>query len=299
MACSSPSPQSSIILLALLLILLSTTKTTAAGITIPASPLQELETMLQVLRNRGYTLFTNAIATSDVQYQLTTSSAAEETPTPPFTLFAPVDELLFALDMSADAEAYVSTLKYHVIPNRLHTFTDLRNLSFPFLETLLPHYSVLIGKIREGYVDTVNNATVGVMVDGVRLSEPDLFVGSRIAVHGIDGILLTGLNMKPQFDRIENGSGHFAPTGSPSAKTELNRNITSKRAPSPMNPTISPATHSIGKNPAAAPGILQDKAEKKKKNKKQQPVRHVRGGRVFHRRRSRGHGHHPHRPEDL
>ncbi|GFQ02669.1 fasciclin-like arabinogalactan protein 19 [Phtheirospermum japonicum] len=262
--------------------------------------------MLQVLRNHGYTLFTNAIATSDVQYQLTntTTSADADIPTPPFTLFAPVDELLFSLDMSADADVYVNTLRYHVIPNRRHTFADLRNLSSPFLETLLPHYSVLIGKIRDGHVDLFDNATVGVMVDGVRLSDTDLFLGSRIAVHGIDGILLTGLNMNHQFDRKENGSGHLSPSGYPAAKPELDRTITSKGTPTPMNSTVSPVTHSNGKNSTAPPGILQDKAEKslsgKKKTKKQkQPGSHRRGVRVCHRRRSRGHEHCHHRLEDL
>ncbi|KAH0682301.1 hypothetical protein KY289_020053 [Solanum tuberosum] len=34
-----------------------------------------------------------------------------------------------------------------------------------------------------------------VTIDGVRVSDPNLFVGSRFVVHGLDGILLTGFNM--------------------------------------------------------------------------------------------------------
>ncbi|KAL6554798.1 hypothetical protein OROGR_006056 [Orobanche gracilis] len=196
MANPSPPSKPSIILL-VLHVLLTTTTTAPSNV-----PLQELETVREVLTNHGYILFTNAIATSDLQYQILTTptntsafAATEEAPTSIFTMFAPTDELLFALDMSSDANAYIRTLKYHVIPNRRHTFSDLKTLTSPFLETLLPHYSVLIGKTRDGDVVLPDNATVGVMVDGIRLNRPDLFLGPRLAVHGIDGILLTGLNL--------------------------------------------------------------------------------------------------------
>lgn len=52
-------------------------------------------------------------------------------------------------------------------------------------------------------------------MDGVRLEYPDLFVGSRIAVHGIDGILLTGLKMSRDLEGNDDGSDQFPPVGSP------------------------------------------------------------------------------------
>ncbi|GER51841.1 vacuolar fusion protein mon1, partial [Striga asiatica] len=61
----------------------------------------------------------------------------------PFTL---TDELLYALNMATDTNVYVSTLKYHVIPNRRHTFFYLQNLTSSFLETLQPNYSALMQK---------------------------------------------------------------------------------------------------------------------------------------------------------
>lgn len=56
-------------------------------------------------------------------------------------------------------------------------------------------------------------------MDGVRLEYPDLFVGSRIVVHGIDGILLTGLKMSRDPEGNDDGSDHFPPVGSPAPTT--------------------------------------------------------------------------------
>ncbi|KAL6558929.1 hypothetical protein OROMI_019279 [Orobanche minor] len=279
MANPSPPSKPSIILFILYHLLLLTTTT---------APFQELETVRQVLTNHGYILFTNAIATSDLQYQLVTTStntsacaATEEAPTSLFTLFAPTDELLFALDMSSDANAYIRTLKYHVIPNRRHTFSDLKKLTSPFLETLLPHYSVLIGKTRDGDVVLPDNATVGVMVDGIRLNRPDLFLGPRFAVHGIDGILLTGLNVNHQFDRNDGGSGLFPQAGSPAETPVCERDITAEGAPPPVS--HSERQNIGGKIPAAS---RKDKVDKKKTG------RHPRASRGRHRRMPRGNRRH-------
>ncbi|KAL6502660.1 hypothetical protein OROHE_024313 [Orobanche hederae] len=283
MAKPSPPSKPSIILFFLHLLLLTTTTAPSTA------PFQELETVRQVLTKHGYILFTNAIATSDLQYQLVTPTptntsacaATEEAPTSLFTLFAPTDELLFALDMSSDANAYIRTLKYHVIPNRRHTFSDLRKLTSPFLETLLPHTSVLIGKTRDGDVLLPNNATVVVMVDGIRINRPDLFLGPRFAVHGIDGILLTGLNVNHQFDRNDGGSDLFPQAGSQAETTVCERDITAEGAPPPVS-------HSEGQNiggkiPAAS---RKDKADKKKIG------RHPRASRGSHRRMPRGNRRH-------
>ncbi|KAG6383678.1 hypothetical protein SASPL_156553 [Salvia splendens] len=200
--------------------------------------------MLQSIRSYGYTLFTNGIATSDLKYELLSAVSN-------FTLFAPRDELLYALDMAADASFYVSTLRYHVISSR-HTFAGLKNLSAPFLDTLLPDYAVLIGKFRDVDADS-DRASVGLIVNGVRIAYPDLFLGSRIAVHGIEGILLTGLNMSRD---LEYGSGHFPPIGSPAPAFHPiptpPSNESDIRADMPNSPTPGPA-RGIRKAKAPAP----------------------------------------------
>ncbi|KAG9129284.1 hypothetical protein Leryth_015669 [Lithospermum erythrorhizon] len=163
--------------------------------------------MKTTLRSKGYTLFCNAISTSDLQLQFLSSSAVDfptvdsSNFTDYYTIFAATDPYVYALDMASDAAAYVSTLKYHVIPNRRLVHAELRNLTTSFLETLLPQYSIfvndnnrsveqndfILGDLMSGDLDD------GVWVDGVRVSDPDVYVGSRIVVHGIDGILVTGI----------------------------------------------------------------------------------------------------------
>ncbi|XP_075480924.1 fasciclin-like arabinogalactan protein 19 [Primulina tabacum] len=184
MVISSPTPPFAAAVAAACLLSLLIIGTTADAAT--NNTFQELETTLQTLRNHGFTLFTNGITTSDIQLQLISTNSAAAAAAYPFTLFAPKDVHLFTLDMESSAASYISTLRYHVIPNRRLTFSDLLNHTSSFLETLLPQHSVLIGK-------TQDNGASGVVVDGIRLSEPDLFLGSRFVVHGIDGILVTGL----------------------------------------------------------------------------------------------------------
>lgn len=188
------------------------TKTT--GLKYPISP-HELDTLLSVLRYKGYPLFSNAIDTSDVQFQILTghttladaSSAAaaeKEVEAAPssFTIFAPRDHFLYTLDMASDADAYVAALQSHFIPSLRLTIAELRNLTSPYLSTLLPHYSILV-KTSESDDDYV-------IIDGVRVSDPNLYVGSRFVVHGLDGILLTGFNMYEDALSLM-GKGFFAP----------------------------------------------------------------------------------------
>ncbi|KAL2498680.1 FAS1 domain-containing protein [Abeliophyllum distichum] len=203
-------------LLLLLLLLLAPVATTTTETIDSTTTFQELESMLKTLRSRGYTLFSNAITTTDLQYQLLTTAADDDANrTSSFTLFCPKDSQLFNLDMASDANVYVSTLLYHVIPHRRLTFDELQNLSASFLDTLLPHYSVLIGKTQNDSV-ALNNGTTGVMVDGVRVSDPDIFVGSKIVVHGIDDVLVTGLN-KYSEDIDESDKNGLGVTNTPAA----------------------------------------------------------------------------------
>ncbi|KAL2501105.1 uncharacterized protein Fot_34953 [Forsythia ovata] len=144
---------------------------------------------------------------TDLQYQLLTAAADDDTNrTSSFTLFCPKDSQLFNLDMAFNANVYVSTLRYHVIFHCRLIFLELQNLSGSFLDTLLPHYSVLIGKIQNDSV-ALNNGTTGVMVDGVRVTYLDIFVGSRIVVHEINDVLVTGLNKYSEVESDKNGLG--------------------------------------------------------------------------------------------
>ncbi|XP_051114926.1 fasciclin-like arabinogalactan protein 19 [Andrographis paniculata] len=245
----------------LLLIIANYPSAAASGLfasftTTPATGPEEVESMMTALRSHGSTLFINAIATSDLKYEIFAASPAAVAA--PFTIFAPKDTLLYALDMISDSDTYISTLRYHVVPKQRHTYLDLVNLSSPFLDTLLPHYSVLIGKTQQdddGDFSINTNATsVAVLVDGVRITSPDLFLGSTIAVHGIDGILVTGLNMYQDSDISSPGifDGDPAATLSP-------------------QPLLSPDWSEDWKNsnahsPAPAPAPEESPKKKKKKN---------------------------------
>ncbi|KAL2500997.1 fasciclin-like arabinogalactan protein 19 [Forsythia ovata] len=144
---------------------------------------------------------------TDLQYQLLTTAADDDTNrTSSFTLFCPKDSQLFNLDMDFNANVYVSTLRYHVIFHRCLIFAELQNLPGSFLDALLPHCSVLIGKIQNDSV-VLNNGTTGVMVDGVRVTYLDIFVGSRIVGREIDDVLVTGLNKYSEDESDKNGLG--------------------------------------------------------------------------------------------
>ncbi|KAG7656003.1 unnamed protein product [Arabidopsis thaliana] len=67
------------------------------------------------------------------------------------------------------------SVAYHIVPQRL-SFTDLR-LFKPLsrLPTLLPGNTIVV----------TNNSVPGYALDGVLVSEPDLFLSSSIAIHGV------------------------------------------------------------------------------------------------------------------
>nr|GLL38725.1 fasciclin-like arabinogalactan protein 19 [Ipomoea trifida] len=211
---------------------------------------QELEAMCTVLRSSGYNLFCNAIATSDLQVQLTAnatvgfSSSIIVAAGAAFTLFSPKDKFLFTLDMASDAADYVAALRYHIVPSRALALSDLKNLSSPFLDTLLPHYSILIYKSE--------NASV--TVDGVMLSDPDLYIGSNIAVHGLDGILLSGYSSPNDDCDGENGSALI------SSPDEVNAHHICLNFPPPTAAStpavLAPAATPAVLTPAAMPAVL-------------------------------------------
>ncbi|PIA50982.1 hypothetical protein AQUCO_00400021v1 [Aquilegia coerulea] len=77
------------------------------------------------------------------------------------SLVTPLD--LFALDMTAPASLYVSSLRYHVVLRRL-SVSDLRSLrSGTTLQTLLPKQEVTINKESLPESDVITVDGVGVV----------------------------------------------------------------------------------------------------------------------------------------
>ncbi|TQD79085.1 hypothetical protein C1H46_035363 [Malus baccata] len=133
---------------------------------------REYESMQRVLRGHGYNLVCNAIATSDLQWLLLTLPANAS-----FTIFAPTDASLFALDMTLPASSYTDTLRFHVVPLRL-SLSNLRSLAAgSVLPTLLPSSALRLVSTRP------------LSVGGVDVVLPGLFYSRHVAVHGLGGIV--------------------------------------------------------------------------------------------------------------
>nr|DAD22522.1 TPA_asm: hypothetical protein HUJ06_023985 [Nelumbo nucifera] len=180
---------------------------------------EELEIAIEALASNGYILFGNAIATSDLRYQLLAGDS--------ITLFAPTDQRLFSLDLTSEAIDYVKTLQYHIAPYRMTIF-DLRNLSTGVsLETLLPDYVLSIANSR---VTPQRFFSSDVTVDGVRISSPDIYLGPNIAAHGLDGILAVSF---PAGISSPDDLGFISPATSP---TECPPPVTPELAPEFASP---------------------------------------------------------------
>lgn len=144
-------------------------------LTLPSPSLSILETSLNAaitsLRSNGYTLFGNAILTSDLYTDLLSNDSAS------FTLFAPTDPSLFTLDISTRADLYVSSLRRHVAIGRLQSLTP----PFPnALPSLLPDQPVSLSMINGSGIVTAN---------GVVIIAPRIFDGPDLTVHGLAGML--------------------------------------------------------------------------------------------------------------
>ncbi|KAK9069563.1 hypothetical protein SSX86_011467 [Deinandra increscens subsp. villosa] len=193
----------------------------------------ELSVMFGVLRARGYHLFANAISTSDVHYDLKSDGN--------FTLFAPINSALFALDMTMPATNYVTTLRYHVIPRRM-SMIDLLSLppSSNSVPTLVPGRDILVEQRRS----VRSLITVG----GVDIVVPGMFYGREMAVHGLGGILeYRHHTRRPPANgsvtagaSLSNLSGNFS-TQSPAVSELANRS-------SDLPPTPPPPVYNITGN---------------------------------------------------
>jgi len=140
---------------------------------------REFDSMLSTVRARGYDLFCNAIVTSDLQIDILSLQNDNATTSRAFTLFAPTDASLFALDMTQTASTYTDTLRFHVVPRRL-SLALLRLLPDGYtLPTLLPQRLLQLTRPNPS----------AIAVGGVEVAFPGLFYGRYVAVHGLAGIL--------------------------------------------------------------------------------------------------------------
>ncbi|KAH7565972.1 hypothetical protein ACOSP7_022139 [Xanthoceras sorbifolium] len=138
----------------------------------------ELSLAITSLRAHGHNLFSNF--ESHLFFPLRLLSSSNST----LTFFSPPDSLLFS---SSD-----SVLRF-VSPVRL-TASRLKVLSSgTCVNTLLPHHHLLIERTTVLLHGIVSDS---VTVDGMMLSLPDLFIGSNVAVHGLDEILVGGFESK-------------------------------------------------------------------------------------------------------
>ncbi|XP_019708327.1 uncharacterized protein [Elaeis guineensis] len=166
---ASPSPLLLPLATVLLLFLLSLQPTNSIS-----DP--ELDAAISALRSRGYNLFGNAITTSDLRFDLLRPNSS-------YTLFAPTDSTLFALDMASSAAAYVRALRHHIALRRL-PLPALRALPpGSHLPTLAPRGNIAISRRRQS-----PNAYF-ITADGVDVVLPGIFYGQDVAVHGLAGIL--------------------------------------------------------------------------------------------------------------
>ncbi|XP_021802070.1 fasciclin-like arabinogalactan protein 19 [Prunus avium] len=187
---------------------------------------REYDSMQRVLRGHGYNLMCNAMATSDLQWLLLTLPANSS-----FTIFAPTDASLFALDMIQTASSYTDTLRLHVVPLRL-SLSNLRSLAAgSFLPTLLPSSALRLVSARP------------LSVSGVDVVLPGLFYSHHLAVHGLGGILsLASL--------VPYGSSH-----SPVQKVEPMS--TSDFNGTDLSPVIAPSSVNTG-SPSISPAFVSE-----------------------------------------
>ncbi|KAK1264106.1 Fasciclin-like arabinogalactan protein 19 [Acorus gramineus] len=143
----------------------------------------DFDQMLSALRSNGYNLICNAISASDIRPRLLSSNSSAFGGGS-FTLFAPTDSSLFALDMaSASASDYVRSLRLHVALRRLSS-DDLRSVSAASsVPTLLHGHHISLSR-QEG-----DPGEVSVAVDGVKIVRLGILEGPGVAVHGLEGIL--------------------------------------------------------------------------------------------------------------
>ncbi|XP_068328215.1 fasciclin-like arabinogalactan protein 19 [Pyrus communis] len=208
---------------------------------------REYESMQRVLRGHGYNLVCNAMATSDLQWLLLTLPANAS-----FTIFAPTDASLFALDMTLPASSYTDTLRFHVVPLRLSLF-NLRSLAAgSVLPTLLPSSALRLVSTRP------------LSVGGVDVVLPGLFYSRHVAVHGLGGIVSLA-SLVPYSSPSPVPKVKPMATTDDSNRTDLNLSPVPKVEPMPttddsnrtdfnFSPEIAPSPVTTG-SPSSSPNV--------------------------------------------
>ncbi|KAL3538587.1 hypothetical protein ACH5RR_001953 [Cinchona calisaya] len=204
----------------------------------------EVDSMLQIMRATGYNLFGNAIATSDLIYEVLTGKS--------FTFFVPTDSSLFTLDMTNTASDYISTLRCHAIPFRV-TFPELRRFnSGTSLPTLFKDHRATVRVERRSSRTSSDDV---ITVDGERVVLPGLFSSRNIAVHGLRGILNCTSDQESQ-------------TASPPANRGSHSSVKNHRHVYPPPSNLSPQTDSQGfrdvdspKATSPSPAVTENQAE--------------------------------------
>ncbi|CAN1141791.1 Fasciclin-like arabinogalactan protein 19 [Linum perenne] len=147
--------------------LLIITATTIIPTPATSIPTDSLDYILYFLRSRGHSLFANAIATSDLLFDVLALPTA--------TILPPSDPALFAMDMTEFPSFYLAVLRLHVIPFRI----DLRYLQ----NNASLHTLVSSRRLHS------TRSPDGLRLDGVEVLVPALYDTVNVAVFALNGML--------------------------------------------------------------------------------------------------------------
>ena len=161
----------------------------------------DYDAFMEVIRNKGnFNIAANLFDSMDMESLLPSDQTA-------CTLLVPEDsDAMKELMAENTFETLMPTLSYHILTQRL-TFMDLQRIpTGQTVETLLRTFTVLV----------TNNPTDNLtFIDDVLVLYPNLFLGSNIAVHGMNGVMnfsLFGHPLLPEFscnvDRCSHVRGH-------------------------------------------------------------------------------------------
>lgn len=186
-----------------------------------------LNAAITSLRSNSYTLFGNAILTSDLYTDLLSNNSSS------YTLFAPTDPSLFTLDISTRADLYVSSLRRHVAIGHLQSLTP----PFPdSLPSLLPDHPVSLSLINGSGIVTAN---------GVVIIAPRIFDGPDLTVHGLAGMLPVRFAYPPSIAPTLSSPPSVSPTfSSPPSIAPTLSSPPSNSPPPSYPPLISPTSNS-------------------------------------------------------
>ncbi|KAJ4832240.1 hypothetical protein Tsubulata_002000 [Turnera subulata] len=204
-----------------------------------AIPTSSADFLLTLLRNRGHTLFANAISTSDLLFDILRLRAV--------TLFAPPNPSLYILDLTQTPPIYLSTLRLHVVPYLLSLSLPANATPPPTLiRTLLP--SRLLHLTAN---TTADGAPSSLLINGVELVLPPLYYSTSLAVYRLRRSLsfpdLYRPVSRPRNSRVPaqpNRTAEFEEKNS-TVLPSVNWTVTSLVPPPPNRPVFSPVNWTV------------------------------------------------------